>query len=321
MLSYSSNNQKYDGRFRKIEVKLKRSGLSLQSRKGYYALKGAFASPVLSYEAPALAALSNAPKSDAFPFYVGGFSFPAGQRLGLAPIVADLPMSAFTVLVDAKNKTYETDFSVITLVKNQAGEVVAKLSKQYRLNGASDKAEEAKQGRVLFYREANLPPDRYTLETIAYDAPSGRASVRTASLEVPATDEGKLRLSDVALLKRAEPANGADDSRSNPYHIGEMIVHPNLGEPVQRSLKQVPFFFTAYLPTGINAKLMIELLGDGRSLAQIPGELPAADALGRSQFVGGLPVEKLPVGSYELKITVSDGATSLTRSRSFKIVD
>ena len=83
LLSYSSNNQKYDGHFRKIEVKLKRSGLSVQSRKGYYAIKGTFASPVLSYEAPALAAFENAPKADSFPFYVGGFSFPDRQRLGL----------------------------------------------------------------------------------------------------------------------------------------------------------------------------------------------------------------------------------------------
>ena len=63
LLSYSSNNQKYDGHFRKIEVKLKRSGLSVQSRKGYYAIKGIFASPVLSYEAPVFAALDSKPKA------------------------------------------------------------------------------------------------------------------------------------------------------------------------------------------------------------------------------------------------------------------
>ena len=93
--------------------------------------------------------------------------------------MVDVPMSAFTIHVDQAKKSYNTDFSIVTLVKNQTGEVVAKLSNQYRLNGPLDKAEEAKKGRVLFYREANLPPDRYTLETIAYDAPSGRASVRT----------------------------------------------------------------------------------------------------------------------------------------------
>jgi VWFA-related protein len=323
LLSYSSNNQTYDGHFRKIEVKLKRSGLTVQSRKGYYALKGTFGSPVLSYEVAALAALSNAPKSDSFPFFVGGFSFPDRQRIGLTPIMADLPMSAFTISLDQVKKIYDTDFSVVALIKNQAGQVVAKLSNQYRLNGPLDKVEEAKKGRLLFYREAYLPPDRYTMETVAYDVPSGRASVRTTTFEVKEADESELRLSDVMILKRAEPANGTDENRNNPFHVGDMIVNPNLGEPIQRSLKQVPFFFTVYSPavTSTKPKLTIELVSAGRSLGQIPGELPAADALGRCQFVAALPVEKLPAGDYVLKIVVSDGPTSLTRSRSFTIVD
>ena len=323
LMSYSSNNQKYDGHFRKIEVKLKRSGLSVQSRKGYYAIKGTYATPVLSYEVAALAALDSAPKADSFPFYVGGFSFPDRQRIGLAPVMADVPLSAFTLHLDQAKKTYDTDFSIVALIKNRTGDVVAKLSNQYRLSGPLDKAEEAKKDRVLFYREANLPPDRYTLETIAYDAPSGRSSVRTATIEVAATDDAKMRLSDVVILKRAEPANGADEERSNPFHVSNMIVYPFLGEPIQRSMKQAPYFFTVYLPPASSAKpkLTIELLNAGRSLGQIPGELPAADALGRSQFVAALPLEKIPAGSYELKITVSDGTTSLSRSRAFTIVE
>ncbi|MCM3870059.1 MAG: hypothetical protein ND895_05110, partial [Pyrinomonadaceae bacterium] len=323
LLSYSSNNQKYDGHFRKIEVKLKRSGLSVQSRKGYYAIKGTFASPVLSYEAPALAALDNTPKADSFPFYAGGFSFPDQRRIGLASLMADVPISAFTIHLDQAKKSYDTDFSIVTLVKNQEAEVVAKLSNQYRLNGPLDKAEEAKKGRVLFYREVNLRPGRYTLETIAFDAPSGHASVRTGTLEVSTSDEAKLRLSDVVVLKRAEPANGADEKRSNPFHVANMMVNPYLGEPIPRSLKQVPFFFTVYIPSGTSTKpkLTIELLREGRTLAQIPGELPDADALGRSQFVAALPLEKIPAGSYELKITVSAETTSVSRSRSFTILD
>jgi hypothetical protein len=53
----------------------------------------------------------------------------------------------------------------------------------------------------------------------------------------------------------------------------------------------------------------------------MPGELPASDALGRSPFAAGLPIEKLPAGTYELKITVSDGTTNLSRSRSFTLID
>ena len=323
LLSYSSNNQKYDGHFRKIEVKLKRTGLSVQSRKGYYAIKDTFASPVLSYEAAPIAALESTPKVDSFPFYVGGFSFPDRQRVGLVSVMADVPLSAFTIHVDQDKKSYDTDFSIVTLIKNQTGEVVAKLSNQYLLNGPLDKAEDAKKERVLFYREANLPPDSYTLDTIAYDAPSGRASVRSTTLEVTDSDEARLRLSDVVVLKRAEPANGADDTRANPFRVGNMIAYPYLGEPLQRSLKQVPFFFTVYIPPGITAKpkLTIELFREGRALAQIPGELPDADALGRIQYVAALPLEKIPAGSYALKITVSGETASVSRSRAFTILD
>ncbi len=323
LLSYSSKNQNYDGHFRRIEVKVKRSGLTVQSRKGYYAIKGTFASPVLAYEASALAALDNTPKANSFPFYASGFSFPERKRMGLAPVMVDVPLSAFTIHVDQEKKVYDTDFSIVALLKDQAGQVVAKLSRQYRLSGPLDKLEETKLSRILFYREAELASGRYTLETIAYDAPTGRASVRTGTIEVFATDESKLRLSGVVIIKRAEPANAADEKRSNPFHVANMIVNPNLGEPIHRSLKQVPFFFTVYTPPGTSAqpKLTIELRRQGRTLAQIPGAMPEADALGRSQYLAGLPLEKIPAGSYELRITVNDGTTSVTRSGYFTVED
>ena len=102
-----------------------------------------------------------------------------------------------------------------------------------------------------------------------------------------------------------------------------MIVNPYLGEPIQKTMKQVPFYFTVYVPTGSAAKpkLTIELLREGRALAEIPGQLPDADSFGRSQFVAALPLDKIPAGTYELKITVSGDSTSVSRSRSFTIVD
>ena len=321
LMSYISTNQNFDGRFRKIEVKLKRPGFNVQSRKGYFAIKGTFAAPVLAYEAPALAALGNTPRANAFPFSAGGFSFPEPERMGLASVMADVPLSAFTFQADQEKKVYETDFTIVSLLKDQAGQVVDKLSKQYRLRGPLDKLAEIKQTRALFYREADLASGRYSIETIAYDAPTGRASVRTGTIEVP-NDEAKLRLSDVAILKRAEAAVAADEKQSNPFHLGQVIVTPNLGEPLPRSLKEVSFFFTVYLtPTAATPKLTIELRQHNRTLARIPGELPRSDASGRIQYLAGLPLEKIPAGSYELRITVGDETTSATRSVYFKVED
>ena len=229
----------------------------------------------------------------------------------------------FIIRVDQAKKVYDTDFSVVVVFKDQTGRTLGKLSSQYKLNGPIDKVEEAKKQRILFYREANLPPGRYDVETIAYDTPSGRASVRAGVVEVPASEDGKLRLSDVMLLKRAEPVAPADNNTSNPFRVGNLIVHPNLGEPIPRSLKQVPFFFTVYVPAGAASKpkLTIELVAQGTTLSKMPGELAEIDAMGRSQFVAGLPVEQIPAGNYELKITVSADGTSVSRSRSFTLVD
>jgi VWFA-related protein len=323
LLSYRSNNQNYDGHFRKIEVRVKRSELEVQSRKGYFALNRTFASPVLSYEAPALAALDHAPNANSFLFYLRGFSFPERGRAGLVPVIADLPLSAFSFAVDQHKKVYQTDFSVVALLKDQTGQVVEKLSKQYLLSGPLDKLDEVKKEHILFYREANLASGRYTLETIGYDAPTGRSSVRTGTIEVSASDEGKLRLSDVAILNRAEPAGPSDEKKSNPFRVGNVIVSPNPGEPIHRSLKQVPFFFTVYIPAENSAppKLIVELRQRGRNLAQMPGELPKPDESGRIQYLAELPLEKIPAGEYELRITVTNGATTLVRSAQLTIAD
>jgi VWFA-related protein len=323
VLNYRSNNQNYDGHFRNIEVKLKRLGLEVQSRKGYFGIKGTFASPVLSYEAPALAALENSPKADAFPFYARGFSFPERERIGLAPIIADLPLAAFSFGLDQEKKIYSTDFSVVALLKDQTGQVVRKLSRHYRLSGPLDKLEYEKSGRILFYREADLAAGRYTLETIAYDTPTGRASVRTGNIEVVATEGDQLRLSDIVILKRAEPTPAVDEKQSNPFRVGNVLVIPSLGEPIRRTLKEAPFFFAIYTPPGTIAgpKLTIQLRQREQTLAQMPGDLPKPDAAGRIQYLAGLPLEKLPAGSYELRITVGDGTTTVTRSAYFTIAD
>ena len=323
LLSYASKNKNYDGHFRRIEVKVKRSGLTVQSRKGYYAIKGSFASPVLPYEVPALAVLSSGTMTQSFPLHAMGFSFPERKRMGLAPVMVEGPMSDFTLNVDKEKGIYTSDFSIVVLLKDQAGQVVEKLSNQYRLSGPLDKLDQTKQGRVLFYREADLAPGRYTLEAIGYDALTGHASVRNGNIEVLEAEEGKLRLSSVVILKRAEQTSNADEKASNPFHVANMTVYPSLGEPTHKALKQVPFFFTAYTAAGTitGPKLTIELQQQGRTLAQIPGELPAPDTMGRIQYVAGLPLEKIPAGAYELKITLSDGITTVARSVYFSVDD
>src|SRR5262245_16015627 len=316
VLTYLPKNQEYDGRFRQISLKLSRPNLDLQTRKGYYAVDNSIASPVLGFETPALAALNAAHASNSFALRAGALHFPEPDRLGLSPILVEVPASAFTFTPDNEKKTYHSDFSILALIRNESGQVVEKLSRHYQLSGSIDKIETANKGEILFYREADLPPGRYSVEVVAYDAPTGKASVHKTNLDITGADKTKMRLSSLTLLKRADRLTAEEQKKDHPLHFGEVVVYPNLGEPLHKSIsKQLAFFFTAWPANGSTEKLKltVEVIQNGRSLGQLPAELPAADEHGRVKYASALPLENFQPGNYELKVTVKDGQGSLSR--------
>ena len=321
MLNYAPTNQHYDGKFRNVSVKVNRSGIDVQSRKGYFAVNSTGSSPVLFYEAPALALLNSATPPNAFPLQAACLNFPEAAKPGRTSISVQAPASAFTFLEgkdDKEKKSFTTNFSIVVLVKDQAKQVVGKLSQNYVLAGSMDKVNAVKNQNILFYRETELPPGKYDVEVIAYDTPSTKASLRKTTIEVPDADETLLRLSSVSLINRIEQIKEKLDS---PFQLGEVMVYPNLGEPIKKSAQKLGFFFTVYPAKGkVDAtKLNLELTGSGKSLANFPLKLTAPDATGRIQFASALPLDSLNPGVYELKITVKDGVTTMTRATSFTL--
>src|SRR5262245_8780514 len=322
VLTYLPKNQEYDGRFRQISLKLSRPNLDLQTRKGYYAVDNSIASPVLGFETPALAALNAAHASNSFALRAGALHFPEPDRLGLAPILVEVPASAFSYIPNNEKQTYTSDFSIIALIRNESGQIIEKLSSHYPLSGPIDKLEAAKKAEILFYREAELPPGRYEVEVVAYDTPTGRASVRKTKLEVVGADNKIMRLSSLTLLKRADRLSAEEQKKEHPLHFGEVVVYPNLGEPLRKSTaKQLAFFFTAWPAKGSTEKLKltVEVIQNGRSLGQLPAELPDADLHGRVKYASALPLDNFQPGSYELKVTVKDGESSISRTTQFTL--
>jgi len=140
MVTYVPKNEDYDGRFRHIAVKVNRSNIEVQTRKGYYALEAVGQLPVLDFEAPAIAAARNARSaSNPFSFLGAALTFPAPTRPGLTLILAEAPLSAFSFEPAADKKTYAADFSIVALIKDQSGQVVKKLSQHYPLGGPVDR--------------------------------------------------------------------------------------------------------------------------------------------------------------------------------------
>ncbi|HKP14279.1 MAG TPA: VWA domain-containing protein [Blastocatellia bacterium] len=321
-VTYVSKNTNLDGRFRQISVKLGRGGLEAQTRKGYLAVPPAGSSPVLEYEAPALAAMYKTTRADAFPLRSRAFNFPETQRTGLTAMLAEAPANVFTYTPSADKKTFTTDYTIVALVRNDAGQVVAKLSQHYTLNGPIEQAEAAKRGDILFYKEERLMPGHYEMDLAAYDAPSGKVSVRSDTFDVPPADDSALRLSSLMILKRADRLSPEEQKQPSPFHWGDALIYPNLGEPLSKAgLKKLPLFFNVYTPPGTKAapRITVEVIKGGQHFANIPAQLSAPDATGLIQFASVVPLDSFQPGNYEMKVSVSNGATTATRSMAFTV--
>ncbi len=325
MLSYVPKNSDFDGKYRDISVKVLRSGATVLHRKGYFAVRAPAGAPVLGYEAPALALLDKTPVPNAFPVRAGALRFPEAARPGLTPIVVELPTAGLTFEPSIEDKTkYHADAIVLVRLKNDGGEVIDKMSQRYELQGAIEQIDRAKVGEVIFYRQPDLPPGVYQMETIVYDALSKKASVRYTTIEKTAVDPSKLRMSSLIVVRRGERIPPTEKSDNSPLYVGDTLVYPNLGTPLKRGAdKELGFYFNVYLPEGTtgDATADLELLQNAKPLARVPLDLAKPDATHRIQQVSRIPIEQLTAGTYEIRVTVHHGAVNLSQATPFRIAD
>ncbi len=161
LLAYTPKNLNFDGRYRSIEVQIKDSNARVRYRRGYYAVDLDFDQPLLEYEAPALAVLEDGRSPQTLPVEGSALTFPRKGETDLTTVVAALGPGQISYR-RTKDDLEESDFTIVALVKDAAGDIVRKVSQQYRLGRRPD-GPTGGDG-ILFYRELALAPGRYTVE-------------------------------------------------------------------------------------------------------------------------------------------------------------
>ena len=85
-------------------------------------------------------------------------------------------------------------------------------------------------------------------------------------------------------MKRGEKVPEKERRPENPLLVRDVVVFPNLGDPITKSAKEVGFYFAAYTVKGGPApESAIELVQNGKSVALVPLPLSSADSDGRIQ--------------------------------------
>jgi hypothetical protein len=182
-IGYVPANPVADGAFRAIEVKLRRRGVTLRTRRGYFALPPCQA-PTLPYEL----ALAEALERPELPLeFAHRVTTQPGAGAGderTVELVVQVPIRDLRLESDAAGQTYRAHVSLLVIVRGAGGEVVAKLSHDWPLSGPGSQAPLTRRKDVAVRRTLGLSPRSYTLEAAVQDRLSGALSASRTALEI-----------------------------------------------------------------------------------------------------------------------------------------
>jgi VWFA-related protein len=239
LLAYSSSNTVHDGRYRRIEVRVKRSGLKVESRSGYYAERDFVHTSRGDRETQLQDRLFAAVSATDVPVMVTAGWFRIAADKYYVPIAVAVPGSAIPVGTDATKLSLD----VLGMVRDEQGRPLGRFRETMQLPPDADKTLAGKQ--VLYQSGVTLPPGRYTVKAVVRENSTGLMGTFEAPVIVPELKKEEMKVSSVVLSTQVEPApKGKTD---NPLvRQGEQLV-PNITHVVGRDQKLF-FYYEVYEP-------------------------------------------------------------------------
>jgi VWFA-related protein len=319
-IAYSPTSTNLDGHFRKIEVRLKRPGLKLQTRKGYFALPDTGGEPIRPFEEAALKVINAAKPPSAVAYSAGLLDFgPVGNRV-LCVATFQVPQSGLTVTADPEKKTVRLHASVLGLMKDQKGQIVGKVSRDLNIEVPADQAEKLRQGDLIYTQWVELPPGLYTLESAVLDSEGDKAGVKRAAFEVPKPEQ--LTLSSISLVRRVDRAS-ADRDPLNPLEYRGGKVVPALAGTAKHGT-DTSFYFVLYpastsdgkVDLSVKPSVTVQFYLDGKLIAD------AVPPLTWNETARAIPVflaAQFEPGQYMVKVLVEQGKLEAERSAAFVV--
>ena len=197
-----------------------------------------------------------------------------------------------------------------------------KLSQQYLLAGDARDVEAARQGDIIFYRELDLEPGVYTIESVVFDAGAQHGSARVTTLNVPAVDRGP-SMSSLVLVNRIEETSDTSQPDARRGRRCTSAARCSIRTSASRSARRRSgnCRSTSHsMAAAADAAVKAQLLRNGQALAEAPVPLPAATG-SRVQHVGRLPIAGLPVGDLRAQDHGERRGRELSRTAFFTLIE
>ena len=321
--AYAPHIAVYDGKFRKISVRVDRPDVVVHARSGYFAVPQLKSGQQLfAYEMPLLNALNGASAPSEVAFQVAAERFnDRGPKIEyMLTLEAPLKGLTFVRQPDQKNDAIDgVDAGLLAVLKNTDGEIVEKFSKDFAVRVPLDKVEAYKAGNLVQTFRTELSPGEYVLEAAIMDRNDNKIGVRKSAVTVP-QPSSKLSVSDVVVVRRTDALK--DNQISDAFYFPGGKVVPTLTNTLKGGPGNIlPFYFAVYPDRAVKdaPRLTMSFYREGQYLGAAEAPLPDVQRDGRIPYIANLPADKFTPGAYEIRIGVTQGSLKAEEKVAFQV--
>jgi len=318
--AYTPHIALYDGKFRKISVRVDRPDVVAHTSSGYFALPQLKpGQQMYAYEMPLLNSLnaSTLPSDLAFQIAAERFNDHGAKVEYMVTLEAPLKEMAFAPQPD--QKTSMVDAALLAVLKNSDGEIVEKFSKDFAVQVALDKVDAYKEGNLVQTFRTELSPGSYSLEAALMDRNAKKIGVKKSTVTVSQRSDN-LSMSDVVVVRRTDVLK--DNPISDAFYFPGGKVVPTLAHTLKGGPGNIlPFYFAVFPDHAVKdaPKLTMAFYKDGQYLGAAEAPLPAPQKDGRIPYIANLPADKFTPGAYEIHMGVTQGGSKVERMVTFQV--
>jgi hypothetical protein len=310
---------KFDGNFRRLELKVKGEDLRVYNRRGYMARVDKTSATPTTKEEQLLAAIRSPLARrevdlDAMLLYKGTASEQAAIEIHM---VIDPGKLSFET-ADHKHKT---NFDIAGFVFDELGKMRGGFSETVNAGLTKEQYDRIKAGGFTYSANTNLDPGIYQVRLAVRDNKTGNVGTLSRYLEVPSLSKGG-RLAASSMFIGAVQANDTKAANAAPVSASRTLSR-------KQDLRYAVLIYNARLKDAkpqVRTQLVISQ--NGQIIYKEPEETLAVTSNNASQLVkiGQLGLSSVKPGRYNLSLIVTDTladkkAQTITRSTDVVVVE
>jgi VWFA-related protein len=329
VLGYYPKNEKRDGRFRRIEVKVRREGMEVRTRKGYTAPRGK--APAQTRQSPNEKTSPELRQALDSPLPLPALTL----RAFAAPFKGAAPNASVAVSIEAEGKDlvfqekdgkFVNDLEMSVVALDAASKVRDGSRDVVNMGLKPDTQARVAQTGIRMQSRLKLPPGRYQLRMAARETGGGRVGSVAYDLDVPDFTKAPLTMSGI-LIASGE-GQGVMTAKADE-ELRTVLPLPPTASREFHSADTLSTFAEIYdnqaqPPHKVDITTTV-LTDDGRVVFNTAEQRESAELQGKSGGYGvtaRIPLAAFAPGLYVLKVDATSRAgkpETVTRQVAFRV--